>query len=71
MGKTIFEFDNGEDMYDISLCTNRYKMAHMLDEVQNYVRHLNKYEERSEIPIDELIDRLGDMVHEWFHISND
>lgn len=71
MGKVTFEFNDGEEMYDISLCTNRYKMASMLDEVQNYVRHLNKYEERSEIPVTELIDKLEDMVHCWYHISYD
>lgn len=68
MSKVTFEF-NEEEQHDVDLCNNRYKMACMLDEIQNYIRQLNKYEERAEIPTQEIVDKLTTLIENWYYIN--
>lgn len=70
MAKTIFEFDSIEESNDINLCANRYKMAAMLEDIREYVRTLNKYEERAEIPTEEIANRLSDIISDWYYIND-
>lgn len=69
MGKVKFEFDTSDDAHDIDLCNNRYKMAVMLGEIDNYIRHLNKYEERSMLPTTEVAEKLNEIISDWHIIS--
>ena len=70
MGKVTFEFDDKEESYDVSLCTNRYVMAHMLDEISNYARGLRKYEERSQVPTEEVETKLSNIIDKWYVIQD-
>lgn len=61
--KTTFEFDNIiENENDIAMCMNRKKLYLDLVELYNYRRELYKYENRSEIPVEEIINKLDDIV---------
>lgn len=70
MGKVNFEFDAIEEQNDIVLCTNRYKLASMLSEISNYRRSLYKYEEREQIPTEEIINKLDGLLEDWYYIDN-
>lgn len=70
MGKVNFEFDAIEEQNDIALCTNRYKLASILEEISNYRRNLYKYEEREQIPTEEIVNKLDGMLDGWYYINN-
>lgn len=70
MPKITIELDEQEENYDLELYTNRYKMAHMLDEVQNLAREYYKYDERSEIPTSEIKDKLDNILSDWYYLTN-
>ena len=70
MSKITIELDEQEENYDLELYTNRYKMAHMLDEVQNLAREYYKYDERSEIPTSEIKDKLDNILSDWYYLTN-
>lgn len=61
--KMTFEFDDiSENQIDIKMIVNRIKLYRDLLELSNYRRELYKYEERSEIPVEELINKLDDLI---------
>ena len=61
--KVTFEFDDiQENQLDIKMIVNRIKLYRDLLELSNYRRELYKYEERSEIPVEELINKLDDLI---------
>lgn len=70
MSKVTFEFDSNEDGYEIALCTYRHKLAKMLWDISDYVRSLRKYEERTNIPSEEVEERLSYMLQDWGFISD-
>lgn len=70
MSKVVFEFDGNEEPYDITLCTHRVDLAVMLENVNEYARELTKYESRAEIPVEEVAQKLSDIIQEWYYISD-
>lgn len=42
MAKVTFEFEDGEDTYDIDLIVNRNKMAYALEELKSFRREIYK-----------------------------
>lgn len=70
MGKVKFEFDAIEEQNDIALCTNRYKLALMLSNISDYRRTLYKWEEREQIPTEEIVNKLDDLLSDWYYIDN-
>ncbi|WP_304393104.1 hypothetical protein [uncultured Clostridium sp.] len=70
MGKVKFEFDAIEEQNDIALCTNRYKLASMLSNISDYRRTLYKWEEREQIPTEEIVNKLDDLLSDWYYIDN-
>lgn len=70
MSKVVFEFDGAEESYDVSLCTNRTKMAVMLQAVQDYARQLRKYEQRENIPTEEVEKKLTEIIYDWYIIQD-
>lgn len=70
MGKVKFEFDTIEEQNDIALCTNRYKLALMLSNISDYRRTLYKWEEREQIPTEEIVNKLDDLLSDWYYIDN-
>ena len=70
MSKVVFEFDGAEESYDVSLCTNRTKMAVMLQAVQDYARQLRKYEQRENIPTEEVEKKITEIIYDWYIIQD-
>lgn len=70
MAKVIFEFNDAEEKHDINLIVNRHRLASMLYEVQNYARNLYKYEERNEIPAEEISNKLQEIINDWYTIQD-
>ena len=70
MSKVKFEFDGTKETYDIALCTHRIELGVMLQNVQDYVRHLRKNETRESIPVQEIEAKLTDMIYDWYIIQN-
>ncbi len=70
MAKVTYTLDDVEDDYDVKLITNRREMAYMLDEIRGYIRNLDKYEERSEIPTEEIENKLSNIIDKWYYIDN-
>ena len=63
IGKTIFEFDNvPENDLDIKMIVNRYKLYADMDELACYRRELYKYDERENIPKEEIIRKLDEII---------
>ena len=70
IGKTIFEFDNvPENDLEIKMIVNRCKLYADMDELANYRRRLDKYEEREEIPTEEIIQNLDNIILKDFYNS--
>ena len=72
MGKIIYEFKDtdADDVHSVTLINNRYKMATMLYNITDYIRTLRKYEERQNIPVEEIADKLSDIVADWYIIEH-
>lgn len=70
MAKVTYTLDDVEDSYDVKLITNRREMAYMLDEIRGYIRNLDKYEERSEIPTEEIENKLSNIIDKWYYLDN-
>lgn len=62
--KTILEF-NGQEGLDVKLCIHRYVLWSALNELENYRRELYKYEERTDIPKEEVIRVLDNILGEY------
>ena len=62
-GKTIFEFENvPENNIDLNMIIYRNKLYLDLIKLDDYRRELYKYEQRSEIPVDEIINKLDEII---------
>lgn len=62
-GKTIFEFENvPENNIDLNMIIHRNKLYLDLIKLDDYRRELYKYEQRSEIPVDEIINKLDEII---------
>lgn len=63
IGKTIFEFENvPENNIDLNMIIHRNKLYLDLIKLDDYRRELYKYEQRSEIPVDEIINKLDEII---------
>ena len=69
MSKVIFEFEGDED-FDIALCSRRKEIAKMLKEIRAYVRSLFKYEDREQLPTPEVLNKLDDIIRDWYSIED-
>ena len=69
MGKATFSYDTIDEAHEISVNAHIMEVSNMIEAVRNYARHLNKYEERNEIPTDEVADKLFDLTSEWGYIE--
>ena len=69
-GKTIFEFENvPENNIDLNMIIHRNKLYLDLIKLDDYRRELYKYEQRSEIPVDEIINKLDDIILTDFNMK--
>ena len=69
-GKTIFEFENiPENSTDLKMIVHRNELYYDLSKLDDYRRELYKYEQRSEIPVDEIINKLDDIILTDFNMK--
>lgn len=57
-------FNLPEETYDFELANNASKYMLACEDVKNYARHLRKYEERKEIPTEEVFEKLYEFLSE-------
>lgn len=70
MGKTIFEFDNvTENNIDLKMIIHRNELYYDLSKLDDYRRELYKYEQRGEIPVEEIINKLDDIILTDFNMK--
>ena len=70
IGKTIFEFDNvPENNIDLKMIIHRNELYYDLSKLDDYCRELYKYEQRSEIPVEEIINKLDDIILTDFNMK--
>lgn len=70
IGKTIFEFDNvPENNIDLKMIIHRNELYYDLSKLDDYRRELYKYEQRSEIPVEEIINKLDDIILTDFNMK--
>lgn len=69
-GKTIFEFENiPENSIDLKMIIHRNELYCDLSKLDDYRGELYKYEQRSEIPVDEIINKLDDIILTDFNMK--
>ena len=68
--KTIFEF-NDEEQDQVKMTVHRLTMWSALDSLESYRRELYKYESREEIPVQEVIDKLDEILDEYRKLGLD
>lgn len=69
-GKTIFEFENiPENNIDLKMIVHRNELYLDLIKLDDYRRKLYKYEQRSEIPVDEIINNLDEIILTDFNMK--
>ncbi len=65
VAKIIFEFDKFEDKEDIQLVMKSGDYYSMLFEIAQYTRSLDKYEERTSLPTEEVIDKIRELMSDF------
>ena len=70
MAKVTFEFDDIEENGEILLTANRKNLASMLYDIGQYRRELYKYESRENIPTQEIIDKLDNLLNTWYNLED-
>lgn len=70
MAKVTFEFDDIEENGEILLTVNRKNLASTLYDISQYRRKLYKYENRENIPTQEIIDKLDNLLDTWYNLED-
>jgi len=64
MSKITFEFNLPEEDSEFEACANARNLATILWDVDQWLRSEQKYNDRESIPVDELRDKLREMISE-------
>ena len=64
MSKITVEFNLPEEDSEFEACANARQMANILWEYDQFLRGEQKYGQRESIPVDELRDKLREMIYE-------
>jgi hypothetical protein len=67
---TILKFTDDE-LQQANVAINSYKLMEALYEIQQYAHLLQKYEERESIPTSEIVDKLNDLLVEYYKLRDD
>ena len=62
MSKITFEFNLPEEDSEFEACANARQMANILWDLDQWLRSEQKYHYRESIPVDELRDKLRQML---------
>lgn len=68
--KVIIEFDKQEDFDDIIFALHISTVRNIIDKLREYRKHLDKYEERKSIPTEEIEQKLGIILREYYDIAD-
>lgn len=71
--KVIFEFDTDKENFDhceLERVKNADKMAHVLYEITNQIRSWYKYDDRESIPVDEIHEKIWDIINSEINLDN-
>lgn len=69
MPKVILEFNLPEEQDEYEITRSAGKMYSSLWDIQNYMRELRKYDEREEIPKDEIIEKIYSLMCDMPDVS--
>jgi len=64
MSKITFEFNLPEEDSEFEACANARNLATILWDLDQWLRSEQKYNDRESIPVDELRDKLRQMLYE-------
>jgi len=64
MPTASLNFNLPEENYDFKLASNAAAFMLACDDIRNYARQLRKYEERKEIPTEEVSEKLYELLSE-------
>jgi len=64
MSKITFEFNLPEEDSEFEACANARNLATILWDLDQWLRSEQKYNDRESIPVDELRDKLREMISE-------
>lgn len=67
--KTILEFNMPEDADDLKLAENGAKLQYAVDEYDNWLRGLAKYENRRTISIDLARQKLLEYINKYLDLE--
>lgn len=65
MSKVILEFDIPEEKEAAEIAQKAGAYYSMLWDIQQYIRTLTKYEEREAIPVEEIADKLRELLSDY------
>lgn len=68
--KVIIEFDKQEDFDDIIFVLHISTVRNIIDKLREYRKQLDKYEERKSIPTEEIEQKLGIILREYYDIAD-
>lgn len=60
--EAIFRFNEEENEQELKLIIHRKTILRDLDFLSAYIRKLSEYEEREEIPTEEIVDKLKEII---------
>lgn len=60
--KAYLKFDLPEDREDMLMAQRACEYYCMLEDVRNYARSLDKYDDRESVPIDEVVSKLRELI---------
>lgn len=69
MAKCTFTYDTINDAHEISINAHIPEVTQMIEGVKDYVHHLYNNEEREEIPVEEICNKLNDITDAWYFIE--
>ncbi len=70
MPRGILEFKLPEEREEFQMAQNGGKMSCILLDISQYVRSLRKYEERDSVPREEIIDKLDELLLDYYTMEN-
>lgn len=69
MGKAIFSYDTIDEAHEISINSHIREVTKMIEDIRGYAHHLDRWEERDSIPVDEIVDKIHSITDAWYYIE--
>lgn len=69
MSKLILTFKMPEERSEANLALGAGKLHSVCYDISQYARSLRKYEERKNIPTAEIVDKLNELLSEYYEVE--